>query len=96
MAKKAKRREWTKDDVCELKTLARQKTPVAKIVKSLKRTAGATQQKAFSLGVSLDAWVSQAYRCASRLWISPRRQRGFRRGRLGLTRFGELVRDSGD
>jgi hypothetical protein len=54
MAKKAKRREWTKDDVRELKTLARQKTPVAKIAKSLKRTPGATQQKAFSLGVSLD------------------------------------------
>jgi hypothetical protein len=54
MPKKPKRREWTKDDVRELKTLARQKTPVAKIAKSLKRTAGATQQKAFSLGVSLD------------------------------------------
>jgi hypothetical protein len=54
MPKKAKRREWTKEDVRELKTLARQKTPVAKIAKSLKRTPGATQQKAFSLGVSLD------------------------------------------
>jgi hypothetical protein len=54
MAKKVNRREWTKDDVRELKTLARQKTPVAKIAKSLKRTPGATQQKAFSLGVSLD------------------------------------------
>jgi hypothetical protein len=46
MAKRTKRREWTKDDVRELKTLARQKTPVAKIAKSLKRTPGATQQKA--------------------------------------------------
>jgi hypothetical protein len=54
MPKKSKRREWTKEDVRELKTLARQKTPVAKIAKSLKRTPGATQQKAFSLGVSLD------------------------------------------
>ena len=54
MAKKAKRREWSKDDVRELKTLARQKMPVAKIAKSLKRTPGATQQKAFTLGVSLD------------------------------------------
>jgi hypothetical protein len=53
MAKKVKRREWTKDDVRELKTL-RQKTPVARIAKSLKRTPGAMQQKAFSLGVSLD------------------------------------------
>ena len=40
MAKKVNRREWTKDDVRELKTLARQKTPVAKIAKSLKRTLG--------------------------------------------------------
>ena len=54
MAKKSMRREWTKEDVRELKTLARQKTPVAKIAKSLKRTPGATQQKAFTLGVSLD------------------------------------------
>jgi hypothetical protein len=50
----AKRREWTKDDVRELKTLARQKTPAAKIAKSLKRILTATCQKASSLGVSLD------------------------------------------
>ena len=56
MAKKAsKRREWTKQDVQELKALARQKTPAAKIAKSLKRTVGATRQKAFSMGVSLDS-----------------------------------------
>jgi hypothetical protein len=46
---KTKRREWTKDDVRELKSLSRQKTPVAKIAKSLKRTPGATQQKALHL-----------------------------------------------
>jgi hypothetical protein len=55
MAKRPTRCEWTKEDVRELKTLARQKTPVAKIAKSLKRTPGATQQKAFTLGVSLDS-----------------------------------------
>jgi hypothetical protein len=55
MAKKTKVRAWTKDDVRELKTLARQKMPVAKIAKSLKRTLGARRQKAFSLGVSLDS-----------------------------------------
>ena len=55
MARKSMRREWTKEDVRELKTLARQKTPVEKIAKSLKRTPGATQQKAFTLGVSLDS-----------------------------------------
>jgi hypothetical protein len=55
MAKRIKRREWTKKHVRELKTLARQKTPAARIAKSLKRTLGATRQKAFSLGVSLDS-----------------------------------------
>ena len=56
MAKKnSKRREWTKTDVSELKTLARGKTPARKIARTLKRTEGATRQKAFSLGVSLDS-----------------------------------------
>lgn len=55
MARRSKRREWTKNDVRELKSLARKKTPVAKIAKSLKRTLRATQQKAYSLGVSLDS-----------------------------------------
>jgi hypothetical protein len=56
MAKKrSKRREWTQDDVRELKGLAKQKAPVKKIARSLKRTEGATRQKAFSLGVSLDS-----------------------------------------
>lgn len=56
MAKKAKkRREWTKTDVRDLKAAAKQKTPAAKIAKALKRTVGATRQKAFSLGVSLDS-----------------------------------------
>jgi hypothetical protein len=53
--RRTKRREWTKEDVRELKALARQKTPAAKIAKSLKRTVGATSQKAFTLGVSLDS-----------------------------------------
>lgn len=55
MAKKAKRREWTKDDVKELKTMARAKTPAPKIAKALKRTVGATRQKALALGVSLNS-----------------------------------------
>jgi hypothetical protein len=55
MAKRSNRREWTRGDVRELKALARQRTPAAKIAKSLKRTLGATRQKAFSLGVSLDS-----------------------------------------
>jgi hypothetical protein len=54
MAKKSKRREWTKEDVRILKTLARQKTPASKIARTLKRTEGATRQRASSLGVSLE------------------------------------------
>ena len=68
MAKKrSRRREWTKDDVRELKTLARQKTPARKIARSLKRTEGATRQKAFSLGISLD------FACVSRWQPKPPR-----------------------
>jgi hypothetical protein len=55
MAKKVKRRAWTKSDVRELKTHARQKTPAPKIARAMKRTLGATRQKAFQLGVSLDS-----------------------------------------
>jgi hypothetical protein len=45
MAKKAKkRREWTKADVRDLKSAARQKTPAAKIARALKRTVGATRE----------------------------------------------------
>jgi len=51
----AKRRSWTSSDVRTLKSLARKKTRATKIAKELKRTEGATRQKAFSLGVSLDA-----------------------------------------
>jgi hypothetical protein len=55
--KSAKRRAWTSDNVRTLKTLARKKTNAARIAKALKRTEGATRQKAFSLGLSLDSRV---------------------------------------
>ena len=55
MAKKSKRREWTAQEVRELKTLARQKTPAAQIARKLKRTEGATRQKALTLSVSLNS-----------------------------------------
>jgi len=52
MAKTAsKRRAWTAANVRELKTLARKKTPVARIARNLKRSEGATRQKAFNLGL---------------------------------------------
>ena len=55
MAKKVStRRAWTTEHVRTLKTLARKKTRAASIAKTLKRTEGATRQKAFSLGLSLD------------------------------------------
>jgi hypothetical protein len=51
--KTAIRRDWTKEDVRDLKTLAKKKVGVAKIAKQLKRTPGATAAKACTLGVSL-------------------------------------------
>jgi hypothetical protein len=60
MAKKAtQRRAWTPEHLRELKTFARKKTPARRIAKALKRTEGATRQKAFSMGLSLD----------SRIWV---------------------------
>ncbi len=54
MAKKVtKLRPWTKDDVGMLKTLAREKTKTSVIARKLKRSVGATGQKAMRLGVSL-------------------------------------------
>jgi hypothetical protein len=51
----SKRRAWTSEQVRELKSLAKKKTPAGKIAKSLKRSEGATRQKAFSIGLSLDS-----------------------------------------
>jgi len=56
MAKKAKkRRAWTASEVRELKTMAKKKTAASRIAKKLRRTEGATRQKAFSIGLSLDS-----------------------------------------
>jgi hypothetical protein len=49
-----KRRTWTSVEVRQLKALSRKKVRAGKIAKRLKRTEGATRQKAFSLGLSLD------------------------------------------
>jgi hypothetical protein len=57
MAKKAKkrvvRRPWSKEDERELKNHSKNKSPIRTVVRSMKRTAGALRQKAFSLGLSL-------------------------------------------
>jgi hypothetical protein len=50
---RSKRISWTKDDVRELKVHSRQKTPVAKIAKAMKRTEGAIRQKALVLDISI-------------------------------------------
>jgi hypothetical protein len=57
MKKATKGRAWSTTDVRTLKTLARRKANAGKIAKKLKRTEGATRQKAFSIGLSLDARV---------------------------------------
>jgi hypothetical protein len=51
----AKRRDWTKEDIRTLKTLAREKTKTTVIARRLKRSVGATYQQASKLGVSLGA-----------------------------------------
>jgi len=53
VVKKPKRREWTAEDVRELKQFGKAKTPAAQIARKLKRTEGATRQKALTLNVSL-------------------------------------------
>jgi hypothetical protein len=55
MAKKRKRVAWTAAHVRTLKSMAKKKTTASKIAKALKRTEGATRQKAFSIGLSLDS-----------------------------------------
>ena len=54
MANKLKR-AWTKADVRTLKTLAKKKTRASSIARTLKRAEGATRQRAFSMGLSLDS-----------------------------------------
>jgi hypothetical protein len=51
--KSVKLRPWTKEDIRALKTLARDKTKTTVIARKLKRSVGATHQKAMRLGVTL-------------------------------------------
>jgi hypothetical protein len=56
MAKKSeKRRAWTMAEVRGLRAMAKRKTPATRIAKKLRRTEGATRQKAFSIGLSLES-----------------------------------------
>jgi hypothetical protein len=47
------RREYTKDDVKELRVHSKAKTPVVKIMKLTKRSEGSLRQKALKLGIKL-------------------------------------------
>jgi len=56
MARKpAKRviRPWTKEDIRDLKTHSKKRTPVEQISKATKRTVGALRRKAGILGIGL-------------------------------------------
>jgi hypothetical protein len=50
---KTKRKEYTKDDVKQLKAHSKARTPVAKLSKLMKRSEGSLRQKARSLGIGL-------------------------------------------
>jgi hypothetical protein len=50
---RSRRRPWTKADISDLKAHSKNKTPVAKISRAMKRTPGALRQQAFALGLSL-------------------------------------------
>ena len=51
--KRATRKGWSKKDLGDLKSLAKQKTPARKIGRQLKRSEGAVRQKAYAVGISL-------------------------------------------
>ena len=51
--RRVRRREWTQQDIRELKMHSKGKTSVAVISKSMKRTPGALRQKARVLGIPL-------------------------------------------
>lgn len=53
MAKKTKRAAWTKKLSAELRKHSKTRTPVVKIAKQMKRTAGALRQQALKLGIGL-------------------------------------------
>lgn len=47
------RREWTKDEIKDLKAHSKARTPVVRIAKMTKRTVGALRQKALVSGIGL-------------------------------------------
>jgi hypothetical protein len=56
MARKAKKRPyktWTSQDLKDLKKHSREKTPVTKIAKAMKRSEGTIRMKAYQEGFSV-------------------------------------------
>jgi len=53
VAKKPVRRPFSKEDIKALKAHSKARTPVAKIVRLMKRTEGSLRQKALKLGIGL-------------------------------------------
>ena len=51
--KATKRTLWTKEDHRTLKAHSKDRTPVVKVSKLMKRTAGALRQQALKLGIGL-------------------------------------------
>ncbi len=51
--KKITRRPFSKEDVKSLRAHSKARTPVAKIVKEMKRSEGSLRQKAIKLGIGL-------------------------------------------
>ena len=51
--KRVIRREWTRDEVKELRRHSKSKPPVKTVSRALKRTPAALRQKAYALGISL-------------------------------------------
>jgi hypothetical protein len=49
--KRVTRRDWTRDEVKELRKHSKGKTPVKTVSRVLKRTPGAVRQKAYALGI---------------------------------------------
>lgn len=49
------RNAWTPQQEKQLRTASRKRTPVSTVARTLRRTEGATRQKAHSMGLSLGA-----------------------------------------
>ncbi len=53
-ARRRIRRDWSKTDLRQLKSMARTKTPARHIGRKLRRSEGAVRQKAYAVGISLN------------------------------------------